>query len=52
MVRLNKGDTIQCSDPDDMIEVMTDLARQGIETDFVYEKDGVKGYWLIVTKGD
>lgn len=48
--RLKKGDTIKCADADDMIEMMTELARQNIETDFMYEKDGEKGYWLIVTK--
>ena len=49
-VHLKKGDTIRCSDPDDLIKVMTDLQEAGVWTDFLYEKDGVKGYWLIVTK--
>lgn len=47
---LKKGETIGCSDPDDLIKVMTDLQEAGVLTDFLYEKDGVKGYWLIVTK--
>jgi hypothetical protein len=28
---------------------MQDLLQNGIDTDFVYEKDGVQGLWLIVT---
>lgn len=35
---LKKGDTIQCASADDMIESMTNLAKEGIETDFVYKK--------------
>lgn len=35
---IRKGDTIECRDADDMIATMEDLARHGIETDFVYEK--------------
>ena len=46
---MNVGDTIKCHDEDDMIRAMTELAREGIETDFVYEKDGKKGFWLEVT---
>lgn len=44
------GDTIKCNDANDMINTMTDLAQEGIESDFVYEKDGKKGYWLVITK--
>lgn len=44
------GDYIQCHDPEDMIDTMTDLAQEDIETDFVYERDGVRGLWLEVTK--
>ena len=46
---MKEGDTIKCHDADDMIRAMTELAREGIETDFVYEKDGKKGFWLEVT---
>jgi hypothetical protein len=49
---MKEGDTIKCHDPDDMINAMHDLAKEGIETDFMYEKDGENGYWLVVTKGD
>lgn len=47
---LHKGDIIECHDADDLIEVMTDLLRVGIETDIMYEKDEKRGYWLVVTK--
>lgn len=44
------GDTIKCADAEDMIETMYALAKEGIETDFMYEKDGVKGLWLEITE--
>ena len=47
---LEVGDTIKCSDPDDLINTMYALAKEHIETDFMYEKDGEKGYWLKVVK--
>lgn len=47
---LNVGDTIQCADADDMVNTMTDLARNNVQTDFMYEKDGQKGFWLVVEK--
>lgn len=47
---LKVGDTIKCHDAEDMIDAMQDLAKEGIETDFVYEMDGKKGFWLIITK--
>ena len=47
---LKVGDTIKCADADDMINTMTDLAREDIFTDFLYEKDGVKGFLLVVEK--
>lgn len=46
---MNKGDTIKCSDADDTIQTMYDLAKEGIETDFYYV-DG-ELYGLIVLKG-
>jgi hypothetical protein len=33
-----------------MVNISMALASDGIETDFLYEKDGVKGLWLVVTK--
>ena len=44
------GDTIQCKDAADMIETMYELNRAGIETDFLYERDGKKGLYLQVVK--
>lgn len=44
------GDTIKCADAGDMIETMYALAKEDIETDFLYEQDGVKGLWLEVVK--
>ena len=47
---MNVGDTIKCKDPEEMVNLMYELNREGIETDFMYEKDGVKGLWLEVVK--
>ena len=44
------GDTIKCADAEDMIETMYALAKEDIETDILYELDGVKNLWLEVTK--
>lgn len=33
-----------------VIELMTELSKKGIETDFLYEKDGQNGYWLEIVK--
>lgn len=44
------GDTIQCHDKYDCIRTMMELERKGVETDFLYEKDGEKGFWLEVKK--
>lgn len=46
---LKVGDTIKCRNPDDMIDTMNDLVKSGIETDFLYKKDGKEGFWLVVT---
>ena len=47
---LQVGDTIKCSDPEEMVDYMYTLNREGIETDFMYEKDGERGLWLEITK--
>lgn len=44
------GDTIRCKDSDDAVNVMKDLAKEGIDTDFLYEKNGEKGIWLEIIK--
>ena len=48
---LKPGDTIKCSDADEMIYLMQELEKEDIHSDFLYEKDGVKGLWLQVRKG-
>lgn len=47
---LKVGDTIKCSNAEEMIDYMYALHAEGIETDFLYEKDGEKGLWLEVVK--
>lgn len=47
---LKVGDTIKCADADDMIAVMNELTKENIETDFLYELNGEKGFWLEVIK--
>lgn len=46
---LKVGDTIKCHDLDDMIDTMNELVKSGVETDFLYRKDGKEGFWLVVT---
>ena len=48
MNELKKGDTIKCKDKDDMVNTFMELQKVGVDTDFLYEKDGKKGLWLIV----
>ena len=33
---------------EDMIKTMNELEKHDIQTDFLYEKDGEKGYWLEI----
>ena len=47
---LKVNDTIKCHDKDEMFNMMMSLAAEGIQTDFLYYKDGQKGLWLIVQK--
>lgn len=46
--KLRPLDTIQCNDADEMVEVHHTLSMQGYKTDFLYEKDGNKGYWIKI----
>lgn len=41
---LQVGDTIKCHDKDEMVELMQELEKEDIHTDFMYEKDGVKAF--------
>ena len=47
---LQVGDTIKCSTSDEMIYLMNQLAKENIETDILYEKDGERGLWLEIIK--
>ena len=47
---LKVGDTIKCANKEDLLNTHNNLAKNGIQTDFMYEKDGVKGLWLEVMK--
>ena len=47
---LKVGDTIKCANKEDCVRTMTELAQAGVETDFLYEKDGEIGLWLEVTR--
>ena len=31
-----------------MVNISMELDHEGIDTDFLYEKDGQKGLWLVV----
>lgn len=52
MNRLKVGDTIQCHDKDEMVDIFLALQKEDIDSDFLYEKDGEKGLWLIITKSN
>lgn len=45
---LRKGDTIQCKDKDDMLNIDIELCKLGYTTDYLYEKDGQNGYWIEI----
>lgn len=47
---LKVGDTIKCADKDDMVETMTKLSKEGIETDFLYQINGDEGLYLEVIR--
>ena len=49
-MKLSIGDTIKCADKEDCVNMMLELAKEGVKTDFLYEKDGKKGFWLEVEK--
>ena len=50
MGKLKKGDTIQCRDKEDLLNTALELDKLHIKNDFLYEKDGENGLWLVVTK--
>ena len=46
---LQVGDWIRCHDKDDMVETFMALVKEGIDSDFRYERFGQKGIWLEIT---
>jgi len=46
------GDLIKCASPNDAVNRMCELAKQGIYTDFEYMVQGERGLWLVVEKID
>ena len=44
------GDTIKCANKQDLLNTHNDLVLNGVYTDFLYEKDGKKGFWLEVIR--
>lgn len=47
---LKVRDTIKCKDPEDMVDTMFKLHHEGYDTEFMYEKDGERGLWLVIQK--
>jgi len=43
-----KGETIKCRSFQEMKKVHDDLVALGIKSDFLYEKNGVEGMWVII----
>lgn len=50
MYDVKVGDTIECYNKKYMLKTMYHLLNMGIDTDFLFEKDGKKGFWLVVVK--
>lgn len=44
------GDIITCYGNEDAVNRMLELAKVGVETDFLYVKDSKHGIWLEVVK--
>ncbi len=44
---LKIGDTIKCS-KDECVEVDIELNKLGYTTDYIFEKDGEHGYWIVI----
>lgn len=47
---LKVGDTIQCYNTEDCIRTMQEFSKEGIMTEFLYEKDEETGLWLEIEK--
>lgn len=48
---LKVGDTIKCKDAKEAISYMKTLTSAGYQTDFMYEKDGESGIWIVIENG-
>lgn len=46
--KLKVGDMIKCSSIEEMLSMSEALASENIITDFLYENDGEKVFWLTV----
>lgn len=42
------GETIRCHSNQEMKKVHDDLATLGIRSDYLYEKNGIEGKWIII----
>lgn len=52
MTKVNIGLVIKCADRDDAVEMMRVLAKDGICTDFVFERNGKEGIWLEIKEAE
>lgn len=48
MGELKAGDTIKCFSYDDMHHMLESLKKQGYKADYLYEKDGKEGMWIVI----
>lgn len=42
------GDTIKCHSYEEMKKVHDELSTLGVKSDYLYEKDGREGMWIII----
>lgn len=49
---MDKGELIRCRSAEECIHKLCELKKRGINTDFVFEHDGEKVFWLEVTGRD
>lgn len=45
---LKVGDIIKAHDPDDMVNTHQELCKAGYKVEFLYEHNGIKGYYLEI----
>lgn len=51
-MRLDINDTIQCNDAKDMQAVDNALLNLGYDTEYEYEKDGRRGFWIRIINNE